>query len=151
MEWSWRLALPKTNSSQWGPRNLMVHWKMRLEMNASFSSWWLNQPLWNILYSQLGLFPQIGVKIKNYLSCPHLPVVLEYTPRNCLNILNLFQVMGGGWVWWWLFPPFKWRDVFLVPSPFIFQGVTKPMFRGPFKPLVSGRGVFIPTTFRTLV
>ena len=29
------------------------------------SSWWLNQPIWKILTSQSGSFPQIGVNIKN--------------------------------------------------------------------------------------
>ena len=29
-----------------------------------FPGWWF-QPIWKILYSQIGSFPQIGMKIKN--------------------------------------------------------------------------------------
>ena len=31
----------------------------------NLSGWWLNQPIWNICGSQVGSFPQVGVKIKN--------------------------------------------------------------------------------------
>ena len=40
-----------------------------LSLWAKFSSWWLNQPLWNILV-KMGIFPQIGVKIKKSLKPP---------------------------------------------------------------------------------
>ena len=32
--------------------------------NFTITSWWLNQPIWNILV-KMGSFPQVGVKIKN--------------------------------------------------------------------------------------
>ncbi len=42
------------------------------------TSWWLNQPLWKILYSQIGSFPhKSGWKCQKYLSCHHLAKV-EY-------------------------------------------------------------------------
>ena len=40
----------------------------------NFTSWWLNQPLWKILV-KMGIFPKIGVKIKNIWN--HQPVYLE--------------------------------------------------------------------------
>ena len=42
---------------------------------GSWSSWWF-QPIWKILYSQIGSFPQVGVKIKKYSKPPPRLVVL---------------------------------------------------------------------------
>ena len=36
------------------------------------SSWWLNQAIWKICWSNWIIFPGIGVNIKKYVSCHHL-------------------------------------------------------------------------------
>ncbi len=44
----------------------LPHFSMNMVGFPLLSSWWLNQPIWKIyIYSQIGSFPQVGVKIKN--------------------------------------------------------------------------------------
>ncbi len=39
---------------------------------ANQPRWWLNQPIWKILYSQIGSSPQVRVNIKKYFQPPPL-------------------------------------------------------------------------------
>ena len=44
--------------------------RILMVQNRRLVSWWLNQPIWKICASQIGSFPQLGVKITNYLKPP---------------------------------------------------------------------------------
>ena len=87
---------------------------IRKQHSNMASSWWLNQPIWKISYSQIGSFhPQVGVKIKNiwnhhlgiYLWLVNLPLPLTYTLVSlCEALLNLIRPyfwggMSGGLGW----------------------------------------------------
>ncbi len=51
------------------------------------TSWWLNQPIWKILYSQIGSFSQIGMKKKQ-------------PPRKHRGIVCLAILLVTFWGWW---------------------------------------------------
>ena len=62
-------ALQKNSSNKYLERGLGMCLKLRALQHMDvfyrkghmiMTSWWLNQPIWNILYSQIGSFPQIG-------------------------------------------------------------------------------------------
>ena len=54
--------------------SLLVQFPKILKKNPCdvLPSWWLNQPIWKILYSQNGTLPKFRGEHKKYLSCHHL-------------------------------------------------------------------------------
>ena len=50
-------------------------------LSKYLSSWWF-QPIWKILYSQIGSFPQVGMKIKNVWNHQLVLRMCEWTPTH---------------------------------------------------------------------
>ena len=50
----------------------IIHIEHHSAFNQEYSSWWLNHPLKKICASQIGSFPQIGMKIKKMKPPPIL-------------------------------------------------------------------------------
>ena len=60
------------------------------------TSWWLNQPNWKICASQIGSFPQVGVKIK-HLWNHHLEKTDPWSL--CLWVQTVFNFFSDTWVY----------------------------------------------------
>ena len=55
----------------------------------TYSGWWLNQPIWKILYSQIASFPQIGMNLKkNMKPSPSIQLI----PKNDMCIFVYLDV-----------------------------------------------------------
>ena len=67
----------------------------------SYSSWWLNQPIWNIFVKTGSSSPRFGVKINNIFELPppitgiwRPKVVIAYTPGSCLSSRRSMKTIG---------------------------------------------------------
>ena len=62
-------------------------------------SWWF-QPIWKILYSQIGSFPQVGVKIKNVWN-HHLAPDCSFQPYPTMHqsFFGLLNWISGLFIW----------------------------------------------------
>ncbi len=54
--------------------------------------WWLNQPNWKILYSQIGSFPQVEVKIKKYFKPPPSHPMGSQSVKKITLYLNISKI-----------------------------------------------------------
>ena len=60
--------------------------KIKNKKNSNFidilAAWWLNQPIWKILYSQIGSFPLVGMNIKN---------IWVATTQSLISLVSLYR------------------------------------------------------------
>ena len=88
------------------PRGVKV-WLKILAKTTSLSSWWLNQPVWNICWSHSIISPGFGVKIKQHLKPPNLVVwSIRNSLRNSTDLLEKYHPRHYFIRWrtdhWWI-------------------------------------------------
>ena len=71
--------------------------------NYTYTSWWLNQPIWKMIYSQFENLPQMfGVNMKKKLSCHHPVMVQKSGKLHQLRVVgswNPILLLGRGSLW----------------------------------------------------
>ena len=59
----------------------------------SYTSWWLNQPIWKICASQIGSFPYVGMKIKIFETTTYLSYSTIYIPTDLHISIYIYAYM----------------------------------------------------------